>query len=178
LKKLKINRLYHWKITKYNPQLRTPQGNFLANEWTSYSDIGTFYNNKQFTQKNYLDTENAYVNAVINFMDCLKISSLKIVVLEKFNEELVSEDNHFQDMISLINNIHTGSCLNEQQIFIACRLILREYIWAKLSNDKKMYVHFGYDYYMYIGSLLPRHETIQNIMEKGIFVEKFKSPYL
>jgi len=178
LKKLKVKELYHWRITKYDPQLRTSQGNFLANEWTSYSDIGKFYNNKQFTQKDYLDTENAYVNAVINFMGCLKISSLKIVALEKFNEELISEKNHFQEMASLINNIQIGSYLNEQQISAVCRLILREYIWAKLSNDRKMYVHFGYDYYMYIGSLLPCDKTIKNIKEEGLFVEKIKSPYL
>ncbi len=168
--------MYHWRITKYNPQLRTSQGNFLANEWTSYSDIGKFYNNKQFTQKDYLDTENAYVNAVINFMDCLKISSLKIVALEEFNEELISENNHFQET-SLINNIHIGSCLNEQQVSDVYRLILREYIWAKLSYNTKMYVHFGYDYYMYIGSSLPCSEAIKDIIKEGLFVEKFKSPY-
>ncbi len=136
--------MYHWRITKYNPQLKTSQGNFLANEWTSYSDIGKFYNNKQFTQKDYLDTENAYVNAVIEFMNCLKISSLKVVALEKFDEETIYKDNYFQGMTVLINNIQIGSLINQQQVTDIFRLILREYVWAKLSHGSKMYVHFGY----------------------------------
>jgi len=169
--------MYHWRITKYNPKLRGPQGNFLGNEWTSYSDIGKFYGNKQFTREDYLVTEDAYVNAVIRFMNCLKISSLRVAALEEFDEETIYKDNDPQETIILMNNVQIGSLINQQQVSNMCRLILREYVWAKLSHDSKMYVHFGYDYYMYIGSLLPCHETIKSIINEGLFVEKFKSPY-
>ncbi len=170
--------MYHWRITKYNPSLRDPQGNFLDNEWISYSDIGKFYDDKQFTRKDYLVIEDAYVNAVIEFMNYLKISSLRVVALEKFDEETIYKDNYSQEMTVLINNIQIGrSLINQQQVTDICRLILREYVWAKLSYGSKMYVHFGYDYYMYIGSSLPCKETIRSATNQGLFVEKFKSPY-
>ena len=70
------------------------------------------------------------------------------------------------------------SFIDQLKIKDICRLILREHLWAKLGYDSKMYVHFGHDYYMYIGSLLSCEEAIKNITDQGFFVEKFKSPYL
>ena len=170
--------MYYWRITKYDPSLRDFQGKFLGNEWTSYSDIGNFYGDKQLILKDYLTVENAYINAVIRFMNCSKISSLRIVELEKFDEKTIYEDNYSRKAIISFNDIRVGSFIDQQQIKNMCKLILREHLWAKLSYDSKMYVHFGYDYYMYIGSLLPCEEAIKNIISQGLFVEKFKSPYI
>ena len=40
-----------------------------------------------------------------------------------------------------------------------------------------MYIHFGYDYYMYIGSSNACDNVRIKIQEEGLFVEEFKSPY-
>lgn len=42
-----------------------------------------------------------------------------------------------------------------------------------------MFVHFGYDYYMYIGSSKELPQDLRNKIENlGLFVENFESPYL
>jgi hypothetical protein len=42
-----------------------------------------------------------------------------------------------------------------------------------------MFIHFGYDYYMYIGSSkIAPDFLIKKIQDEDLFVEEFKSPYL
>jgi hypothetical protein len=40
-----------------------------------------------------------------------------------------------------------------------------------------MYVHFGWDYYMYFGSKKTCKPVLAEIEHSGLFVEKRKSPY-
>lgn len=49
-----------------------------------------------------------------------------------------------------------GATLSIAQSLDFARLALREEAWGKLVVLGKAYVHFGYDYYMYIGLTLPR----------------------
>lgn len=54
---------------------------------------------------------------------------------------------------------------------------LREKCWGKLSG-KDLIIHFGYDYYMYVGvdpCLINIHKVSQ---ENNLFCEEFESPYL
>jgi hypothetical protein len=41
-----------------------------------------------------------------------------------------------------------------------------------------VYVHFGWDYYMYLGIPIHCPNALSYAKEKGIFVEPFVSPYL
>ena len=41
-----------------------------------------------------------------------------------------------------------------------------------------MFVHFGWDYYMYIGSAKQCTGTIVQIQKSGLYIEQYKSPYL
>ena len=59
---------------------------------------------------------------------------------------------------------------------ILIRLTLRNKIWCKLES-KNSYLHFGYDYYMYIGVDLP-FEVVNNVCTKyNLFCEEFDSPH-
>ena len=51
-------------------------------------DIGSIYSEGVFTVEQYVDVENLYVNAVIEFMNCLNINSLKVVGLEKHSDKI------------------------------------------------------------------------------------------
>jgi len=51
-------------------------------------------------------------------------------------------------------------------------------LWCKLSNGNS-FVHFGYDYYMYVGGIKELKAAELAIINKnGLFVEKMKSPYI
>lgn len=76
-----------------------------------------------------------------------------------------------------INAMKEDDLLSLEQVKIVSKLILREYLWCKLISKYKMFVHFGYDYYMYIGSRSQCKDTLRKIKDSGLFVEDFESPY-
>jgi hypothetical protein len=164
--------VFCWRITKYNPRYRDYNETYLKDEWTCYSDIGANFEGKELTFQEYLEKENAYIQAVILFIECLNIASLKVVDLEqggKRYKALVLAENGLD---KIVNN----EFVNKESVVVIIRLILRNKMWCKLEA-KNMYIHFGYDYYMYIGSSSPSTENITSIEKLGLFVEPCESPY-
>jgi len=167
--------MFCWRITKYNPTYRDKKGAYLRDEWTAYSDIGRTYNNKKITFDDYIKVEDAYIASIISFMELTKTEGLSIVGLE--SRGLPERDTHYsRDMVDAFVKAKEGLLLDRQLVRLIARLILREDLWCKLKAEN-MYVHFGYDYYMYIGSSKYSEEVIKKIEKSGLFVEEFKSPY-
>jgi hypothetical protein len=54
---------------------------------------------------------------------------------------------------------------------------LREEFWCRLETEDR-FLHFGYDYYMYVGVKTTCSASITFAREVGLFVEQFDSPYL
>ncbi|QKS72318.1 hypothetical protein FLK61_37430 [Paenalkalicoccus suaedae] len=172
---------FNWRITKYDPGYRSYNGNYLREEWTSISDICHVFEGSltPITIHDYLQVENSYVDAVVRVMDCLKIETLEVRGLEKWEEALeISQFNEIysQKMRELYSHTSEGISLNKVEISLLCRLILREHIWCRLHANDSMFVHFGHDYYMFIGSEKKCADTLQKIRESGLFVEDFHSP--
>jgi len=68
------------------------------------------------------------------------------------------------------NEIVTGNAL--ENVLRGC---LREYMWCRMSDLHGSYIHFGYDYYVYIG--LP-NSALKTLLPRGIFLEECVSPYM
>ncbi len=169
--------MFSYRITKYNPAFRNPEGAYLKNDWTSVSEIGKTFDSKPLTQEEYLQTEDAYVKAIMLFMDYLNLPTLKIIRLSK--HDLSPNNNYPESLIKTYEMISKGQEVNPEQVGNIARLALREEIGCQLQSNKKMFVHFGYDYYMYIGSSKALPDSLKNEIEKtGLFVEEFESPYL
>ena len=167
---------YCWRITKYDPKKRNSQGWFLEDTWTSYSDIGKLYQGEKLNYDEYMRIENLYINAIVKFMKCLSISHLQVKCLE--NHDRINEDSSINKAeVMFVNALKENDLLSLEQVKMASKLILREYFWCKLISKHKMFVHFGYDYYMYIGSRSECKDTLEAIRESGLYVENFKSPY-
>ncbi|HEX4069042.1 MAG TPA: hypothetical protein VHX42_03000 [Candidatus Babeliales bacterium] len=165
-----------WRITKYNPQYRNSHDIFLQDEWTSYADIGKIFDTIKLTYEEYAHIENLYIKAIQSFMQCHNISSLQITTLE--SPATLDSDIHDTDaMINLFNSIKNNDWISQNNIENLCKLILRDKLWGKLIYNKQLFIHFGWDFYMYIGSSLSCAETISTIQNSGLFVEPFKSPY-
>lgn len=171
--------MFQWRITKYNPKYRDEKGVYTRDEWTSISDVGSVY---KITSADYIAIENKYVEAVVSFMEYLQIKNIFIRGLEKRNG-IIEQIKKFpgiypQEMINLFSSAQENLVLDKNLVAIICRLILREHLWCKLvSADSNFFVHFGYDFYMYIGSVNDCSEIISGIEKTGLFVEKFESPY-
>ena len=169
-----------WRVTKYNPKHRNEEDVYLNDEWTSCHDIGKLFDGKVFTVNDYLAIENAYIEVVLSFMKNVNITTLKVKCLEKYNESVAPKDTslgYTTEMIKLYVELHEDSILGTEDIQNLCRLVLREQLWCKLENDHKMFVHFGYDYYMYIGCLLKPENITDLIKGTGLFMERIESPY-
>ncbi len=168
--------MFCWRITKYNPEYRNSEGIYTKKEWTSFSEIGESYNNKAFTLDQYLEVENAYINAIQSFMSCTKTTNLQVNSLEKNSDKLTENELYTQEICTFFNMTTNNMETNKEQAEIIARLVLREDVWCKLESPN-MYVHFGWDYYMYIGSSEPCSNTIAQIEQTGLFVEAYQSPY-
>ncbi|KEH85357.1 MULTISPECIES: hypothetical protein [Clostridium] len=173
--------MYCWRITKYNPIYRSEDGNYLKKEWTSIFDVGKSFDGKKLSLKEYLLTEDLYIKAIIEFINFLRIPSLKACELEKYEESIQTDkypEIYTIQMIKIFKTIKNEDDISVNKIGDLVKLILREHLWCKLENKNKMFIHFGYDYYMYIGSYSKCDYIINKIKEMGLFVEKIKSPYL
>ena len=51
-------------------------------------------------------------------------------------------------------------------------------MWCELeSADRDVFVHWGYDYYMYLGAAVECPQVLERARDRGLFVEPFASPY-
>jgi hypothetical protein len=167
---------YCWRITKYDSNKRNSQGWFIEDTWTSYSDVGSLYQGERLTYDEYIRVENLYTNAIMQFMKSLNVSHLQIKGLE--NHDSINEDPSVDKAeVMFVNALKENDLLSLDQVKMASKLILREYFSCKLISKHIMFVHFGYDYYMYIGSSLECKDTLQKVRESGLYVENFESPY-
>lgn len=166
-----------WRITKYDPIYRDGKGDFRKEEWQSYSDIGEYYEEKQFTITDYLSAESKYIHAVITLMECMNVSTLKITDVEKYADSISQDKYNSKQMCDMLKNIKNGDDIHISNIPDLCKLILREHLWGKLYQST-MFVHFGYDYYMYVGLQQNCELELNKIKDSGLFVELFTSPYL
>jgi len=163
-----------FRVTRYDPALRRLDGSFGVETWTSVSDIGRSFENHVLTQEEYLAVEDAYVEAIHLFMDSCNVKTLTLKDLEVNDESegIVSlpADHRHSNHESYV----AGAQLSGKTLDGAARLTLREQIWCRLEAPGGFFVHFGYDFYMYIG-------TPGTLGPPGVssllFVEEFGSPY-
>lgn len=164
--------MFSYRVTKYNPKYRNDEGHYLKDEWFLYSQIGEKFEEGVLTLEQYLKVENAYVEAIILFMECLGIDTLYVTALEKN----VKPRRNKLFSLEFFNNLKVGDALNKEVIKLVARMVLRDHIWCKLEAQD-MYVHFGWDYYMFIGSAKVCTNAIRSIEKSGLFVEEYMSPY-
>lgn len=168
---------YQWRVTKYNPEYRDENGHFtLIEEWTCPSEIGRTINGKEFTLDEYLQVEAAYINSVIQFMEDSSIDSLRILQLEcDISEEDKKSPLYDIEFEKLV--LKEDQRVNKNEIRLICKMVLRNFLWCNLYSKDNFFVHFGWDYYMYIGSDVSCLSATRFATNNGLFVEPCTSPY-
>src|SRR6516162_2686554 len=103
-------------------------GAYTKNVWTSYSDIGKKIDGTIVTVDDYLKWENAYIQAVMLFLECLHVDSLKITDLEKrgVTKKDILNAGYPEEFFKLIQN---NKYIKKELIPPMIQLILREYFW-------------------------------------------------
>jgi hypothetical protein len=155
-----------FRITKYDPTNRDRSGAYLADEWISKSQIGRSFGGVNLTPTEYQRTEDAYITAAMAFVQESGGDSLRIIALE----------NH-QGYEETGLQLQNGVTLHRTEVGRVCRLILQEKFWCRLEDDAGRFIHFGWDYYMYVGVTAPCDHAKALAESLGLFVEALPSPH-
>jgi len=153
--------MIEYRITKYDPALRDASGAYTGDDWTSISDIGKSFAGVVLTEAEYLRVEHAYISATLAFLDEAGIPSLTVDELE--------------NPANLVLPVAEGSVVNLKQLAEVIRLILREKFWCRLEAAAG-FLHFGYDYYLYLGVPHRCPAAERTAAELGLYVEVFDQP--
>lgn len=157
--------VYQFRISKYDPAHRDPEGHYLLEEWTSFSDIGKVFQGELLTFDFYEQIEKAHLQTAQEFLRESGVRELLIT----------SPENHHQHSILGIS-FDTGVQLSGSKLEHVMRDILRERWWCKLEASA-CFIHFGWDYYMYIGVPDKCDRAQRMARELGLYCEAFPSPY-
>lgn len=163
-----------YRVTKYDPALRRADGAYGRDEWTSVSDVGSSHDGETLTCARYLAVEDAYVDSVHRFMQVVKVMCMRVVDLEITGEVAALPEPLVDEASARLHRVSDGQQVAGEQLDWVVRLALRELLWCRLEGERGFYVHFGYDYYMYIGSDC---ELVPPPLPEGMYAEVHSSPY-
>lgn len=148
-----------YKITKFDPQNRL-EGIYAVHEWTSISDVGKVFDSGVLTYQQYVQVEQNYIDCCIELLQKSNIPELFVCSPEYYDKGL-----RFPSILYSENEI--------RRVIMLC---LREKCWVKLESDN-FYIHFGYDYNMYIGTNLSAICVQEIAKTHNLFCEEKASPY-
>jgi len=150
-------KMNEYRITKYDPCKRNNEGHYTdLEEWTDYSEVGN-----KVSLDEYEKIENAYIESAFELINDSGCKELKVSGLEDFKNE---------------SNLKEHQIIPSKNIRPILQAILRNKFWCRLESENS-FIHFGWDFYMYIGVSKSNESTIKGIEQRGLFVEKFISPY-
>ena len=147
-----------------------------SDSWTSISDVGRMFHGREFTFDDYCKTEQAYIRFLTSLFEYLHAQKIKLVHLEVYDDypplPMYDQDGVLRKWH---NKIFNNMSLTLEEIQYIVPLILRENAWGTVYHKRtKTYIHFGYDYYVYVNS--PKFYFIYK--EKAFFntiIDKFAS---
>lgn len=167
-----------WRVTKYDPHLRDRGGAFRVRTWTSATQIGEVFHDGPLTLERYLEIEDRYVLSAGAFFLEAGIDHVAVRDLEPVEDVPASYRSlGLGDVLTSAPPLHEGQQLTVEPLAHAVRLNLRELAWCRLELPSRFFVHFGYDYYMYVGSRAALPGAVQRAGELGLFVEPRRSPH-
>ena len=150
-----------YRISKYDPTKRAENGVYLLDEWTSISDIGKIFPGGVLNANEYYKIENEYVSTFREIVEWLKIDTLHIRRFES--------SSRFPNASRYKK--HPVLSIDEACDFLT--LCLREYCWGIIKSRRlfNFSAYVGYDYYLYINTLLDMSEIDSFARQNNLYCE-------
>lgn len=126
-----------YRISKYSEYV-FKNTDWLNNEWTGYADIGKFFHGKKLIKEEYLVTESNYIKVILDILEYLDISELKLNNCELDNKKDKASEN---------------SVVSLEEFHKKFKRMLRSdgiEEWCIFVGANKFRLRLGYDYVMYI----------------------------
>ncbi len=135
----------------------------MGTEWTSFSDVGCSFDGVALTQAEYEKVESAYINAALSLLEEGGVTTLRVDSLESHRVENI--------------DFKEGEVLSLDRVREIIPRLLRAEFWCRLQAVEG-FVHFGWDYYVFIG--VPHSCSAARALATslGLYVEDFSFPYL
>lgn len=158
-----------YRVTKYDPAHRDKRGRYLRDDWTSMSDIAT----TPTSCAEYALVEDAYVAALCAFYEQAGAPSLAVLDLEA-RDKPAAPAAYLDDTRHRLAHVRRDRVNDRADLEQVIRLALREAIWCRLEQRPALFIHFGYDYYAYVGGA---QLGVPDALPPQIFVERYASPH-
>lgn len=154
--------MFQYRVTKYDPAHRNERGHYTRDDWIMFSEVGSECGGTVLTLAAYELVERAYIDSAVGFLQAAGVRSLSARGVEssKGSPSAPSE----------------GARLELAELPPVMQSLLREEYWCRLEASNA-FVHFGWDFYMYLGLPEPCGVDRERACERGLFVEPFESPY-
>lgn len=153
---------FQYRVTKYDPRFRDSRGAFLRDDWTSISDVGQEFDGVILTAEAYQAVEDTYVEAALAFLTEAGFASVRCVDVENNRECATAKAE--------------GASVPLPELRAVIRDLLRGEWWCRVEAAGA-FLHFGYDYHMYVGVPVRCERACALAHQRGLFVEPFVSPY-
>lgn len=154
---------HEYRITKYDPRLRNAKGHYTRDEWTFFAQVGRRVAGRVVTMAEYLRTERKYLQV------------LEAMLREAGVTRLEVRDLRWTD--PRVKKWRKQRTVTIRQALAFARLSLRERLDGILVAPREAYVHFGWDYYVYVGLSRPARSALDLAGSLGLFAESCPSPY-
>ena len=126
-----------------------------------FGQVGQECGGTVLTLGEYERVESAYIDSVLAFLREAGIGSLAAQGVENANGSSSAPQE--------------GASIALRELPGVMRCILREEFWCRLEAPDA-FVHFGWDYYMYIGVPEACESACEFARERALFVEPFEPP--
>jgi hypothetical protein len=131
------------------------------------SQLGEVFDDGLFTLAKYERVERLYLDAIERTMTRAGVYELTVSQIELVETESV-----------VGMQLREGLVVTRDAALEISKLELREELSCRLDHGDSYYVHFGFDYYLYVGSSTESWSEIAAIECSGLWVEHdFPSPY-
>jgi hypothetical protein len=148
---------FQFRVTKYDPRFREQSGAYTRDDWTSVSDVGKSFGGVTLTAGDYKRVENAYASAVLAMLAEVGVEHLTVCGVEQDGDARAP--------------FNENAVLPLARIADVARSVLREEYWCRLESPQA-FVHFGYDYYMYVGLPEVPSRALAQARQLDLFVEE------
>jgi hypothetical protein len=152
---------YQYRVTKYDPTKRDSAGHYTGDDWFLHSQIGQTFGGIALTENEYLRVESAYITAAIDFHREAGLPDIFAIGVEDSKSHGAPTE---------------GSLIPADGLPIFCRAMLRDEYWFRIEGGD-FFIHFGWDFYMYLGASTPCERSLEHARSLGLFPEPFISPY-
>jgi hypothetical protein len=127
------------------------------------SDVGGTFGGELLTLHRYVEVEGRHLQVVAAFLDDAEVDFTIVRGAESYDAHWWPEE---------------GERLSRLETIDLVRALLRDWGFCRLEAERDVYIHVGYDYYLYVGGEVDCKQTLNVAAQAGLFVETdFTSPY-